>query len=112
MLGLLVLFIESYANCALLGSKDGFDIMLSLLIICPFLLMLVLNLEITSKAKIKAKTIAMLSTGIYVIHPFLLAISNEFLSIPSSLDTIFVSALSILASLILIKINKKIKYIL
>ena len=108
LFGLMLLLIESYTNYAMLNGKQGFDILISLLFVCPAILILILKLEIKSDSK----NIALVSTGIYVVHPFLLSIGNKFFSIPDTLLTAIVIAFSFVASYILIKVNMRFRYIL
>ena len=103
LFGLMLLLIESYTNYAMLNGKQGFDILISLLFVCPAILILILKLEIKSDSK----NIALVSTGIYVVHPFLLSIGNKFFSIPDTLLTAIVIAFSFVASYILIKVNMR-----
>ncbi len=98
---------EAYFNIEILklNKKESVDLLLSLVVACPVLFIYCKNrLE-----KIDSKILANISTAIYFIHPLLMElifgeqnILNMFL---------FFSSL-LLASLALVFINKKVKYLL
>ena len=108
LFGFVFLLLESNTNYNLLNGEKCFDILLSLLIACPAILLLILKHEVKSNSK----NIALLSTGIYVIHPFILAIGNKFFPIADTVLTIIAIALSFLSAYILIKLNVRFRYIL
>jgi hypothetical protein len=108
IVGFLALMSESYLNYISPFREGGFSMYLSLLIVCPALFLLFLNLNIAGRSK----KIALYSTGIYVIHPLFLIIFNKMTHLKETPITFVVIALSIIASFILIKVNERLRFIL
>jgi surface polysaccharide O-acyltransferase-like enzyme len=108
ILSVCLLLIETFINYSYSG--EPFDILLSLYFICPILFIYTLN----KKNYSRSRTLALYSTGIYVIHFFILTIfwDIRLLSHTPSLLVIAVFLTSILLTSLLIKIKKKFKYIL
>lgn len=103
--------LEAFANITILNlpKKDSVDLLFSLLIACPVLFIYCKNLSFKTDSKI----LASISTAIYFIHPLLMFYiyksSNIF--IREFEDYIFIISL-IASSLILVLINRKLKYLL
>ncbi|WOG27212.1 acyltransferase family protein [Endozoicomonas sp. 8E] len=108
LVGILLLLIESSINFFLLDGKEGFDLLFSLLILCPSIFIFTLMFEIKSTYK----DMALISTAIYFIHPFLLSLGYKFLILNDTVLTLSVILISIPISFILIYCNNKFRYLL
>lgn len=106
--GFVVLLGEAYFNYNVMGFRGGINIYFSLIFICPVILLLFLKLNVQGVSK----SFAMYSTGIYLIHILILAIFSKYTSLSETKLTFIVILASIIASYFLIKLNKKIKFIL
>lgn len=102
-----LLYLEVYINYYFISMYEPLDLMFSLFLVCPLIFMYFLNKNITGKGK----SLALFSTALYLIHPlFQSGLKNFSLnSVQSFLITI---VLSILASIFLILIHRKFKFIL
>lgn len=104
-----LLIIESYLNYMFISTTEGLDQLLMLFLVVPVLFIFVLNLEI----KGKTKNLASLSTGIFLIHPLFLFLFRQIIpNHQNTLISIFVLLSSFIAGLILVLLNKRLKYIL
>ncbi|MET3538264.1 acyltransferase family protein [Chryseobacterium limigenitum] len=103
----LVIF-ESFLNYKVihLSQKESIDMLISLLIACPLIFLYCKNLPFKTDSKI----LASLSTAIYLVHPLIMNwIFNLYL--PSFEFVIFITVL-LIVSLILVLVNRKVKYLL
>ncbi|KMQ69367.1 hypothetical protein ACM39_04595 [Chryseobacterium sp. FH2] len=102
----LIIF-EAFLNYQVfnLNKKESIDLLFSLLIACPVLFLYCKNIPVKTDSKI----LASISTAIYLIHPLL--ISWIYDSDIKYQDIIFTVVL-LAVSLILVLINKKVKYLL
>lgn len=95
-------------------GKKLFDLLLGLYIFCPALFVYVLNLKFYGESK----TIALYSSGIYLVHILVLNILAKIVKTVSTSalsetpTTIITFLLAMLATYFLIRIQKKFKYIL
>jgi len=108
IIGLILVFIESYLNYVILEKIEGLDNLVSLIIVAPALFILFTKINI----KGQGKNIALYSSAIYFIHSFILSIIRKVTNFEGTAITLSVIFLSIFASYFLIKINKKLKFIL
>lgn len=112
LLGFVLLLFEANYNFQNLQMNNTeikpFDLLFSLLFICTFIFLLILKLPIKSKNR----QLTVMATAVYFIHPFFLAIVLESFEFTSILKTLFAILLSLLASIVLIYLNKQIKWIL
>jgi len=108
VLGLFVLLSESYANYYLSGRDRGFDIFLSLLLVCPFIVILFLKSNISGSNK----NISLYSSAIYFIHPFLLIVLRKHTGLGETSLTLVTISTSVLISCFIIKAKKHLKFIL
>jgi hypothetical protein len=108
IVGICLLLIETFINYTISGK--GFDILLSLYILCPVLFIYTLNKEFYSTNK----TLALYSTGIYLTHWIVLREFRRFeiLSDFQTFRVVIVLLLSMFITFFLIKLKKKFKYIL
>lgn len=99
---------ESLGNYFLISKQQSLDQMFSLFIAAPVIFLYLLNKNIPGTHK----QIANLSTAIFLIHPFFLYhFKNDFIGKQTMLSFIVLSC-SVLSGLILVQINKKVKYLL
>jgi len=108
VVGFIFLFCESFTNYYLTSGKTGASLFFSLIIISPALFLLVLKFQITGNNKY----IASMATSIYLVHIFFLNIYEESWIYGGTLLTIVTFIISIIFSYFLIKINKKVKFLL
>lgn len=105
LLCVILVLAESYLNFKYMNSKENVDLLFSLLIACPVVFLYCRNLPAHTDSKI----LASVSTAIYLIHPMLMRFILES-GIPYCIP-IFFSVL-IVTSIVLVLINRKIKYLL
>lgn len=103
-----LLLSESWFNSVYSLKDNGFDNLLFLVLVCPLLFILLLR----SKLKTENKNIALVSTAIYLIHPFWLIVLREFTLLEGTSITLLCILLSILSSYPIIKAHKKLTFIL
>ncbi|MCU7938954.1 MAG: acyltransferase [gamma proteobacterium symbiont of Bathyaustriella thionipta] len=108
VIGFFFLILESYLNYIEPLREGGFDNLGSLLIICPAVFLLFMKLDFQGKSK----ELALYSVGIYFIHILFINIYRKIFDFDETLLTLVVILSSIAASFFLIKINKKMKFIL
>lgn len=106
--GLLALLVESYANYHQEGRDGGFDNFFSLLLICPFVFILFMKSNISGSGK----HIALYSSAIYFIHPFLLSVFRKYADFDPTFLTLITILSSVFVSYFIIKANCKLKFIL
>ena len=80
----------------------------SLLVVCTSVFLFFVNLDFRGKSK----QIALHSTGVFVIHGFFLSIFRKIPGFDGTVLTAVVIMSSILASFVLITVNKRVKFIL
>lgn len=107
-LGLGLLLSESFYNYKNPLNDGGFDNYFSLILVAPSLFLLISRSQITTTNQ----KITLISTVIYLIHPFWFNILNEFLTPIDTWNTVYCIVLSFLSSYILVHIHKKIRFIL
>ncbi len=108
VLGVSLLFGESYINYYE-GERDGgVDNFFSLLLACPAIFILFMKVSVTGQSK----NIALYSSSIFFIHSFFLSVFHKFTEFDNTLLTILVIASSALASFFIIRVNNRLKFIL
>lgn len=108
LLGTLLFSAEIYFNYVSPARDGGFDNFFSLLLLCPALFILFMQINLASNTK----NLALYATAIYFVHPlFLLPLVGVFPA-QATLLTLIVIALSVAAAYFLIAINKRVKFIL
>lgn len=109
MIGILLLLNESYFNYINPLRDGGFDNFISLLLVCPAIFLVFMNLDLPGKSK----QLSFYATGIYFIHPIFLKIYRRFFDfLGGTALTLIVILSSIIASYFLIKVNNRVKFIL
>lgn len=107
IIGAFLLFLEINFNYRYCDSS--FDILLSLYIFCPILFIMLYRFKILSCNK----DLSCYSAGVYLIHKiFYLVPIKPFSNMGNSIYVIFVFCVSIIISFFLIRINKKLKYVI
>lgn len=104
----LVIF-EAFLNYKVfnLNQKESIDVLFSLLIACPLLFLYCKNITVKTDSKI----LASISTAIYLIHPLLIELVYKSTYITSFQNVIF-TVILLIVSLILVFLNRKVKYLL
>jgi surface polysaccharide O-acyltransferase-like enzyme len=106
IIGSLLVLIESYIN--FFFTKETIDILFSLILICPMIFIFTLELDY----KINSKFIALFSTSIYLIHPWILTILKMIFIFDSTFLALLTIIFSFIISSIIIKLNTKLKFLL
>jgi len=106
----LVIF-ESFLNFKIfnLNQKESIDLLFSLLLACPLIFLYFKNIP----GKTDSKILASISTAIYLIHPLLMELiyKSPYPTILQYQNILFTSSL-LISSLLLVLINRKLKYLL
>ncbi len=104
-----LVMVEAFLNDKILnlGRKESVDILFSLLIACPVLFLYGKSITVKTDSRI----LASISTAIYLIHPLVIELVYQSNIITSFQNLIF-TVLLIFASLILVFVNRKVKYLL
>lgn len=106
-----VLFVifEAFLNYKVLklSQKESVDLLFSLLIACPLLFLYCKNITVKTDSRI----LASISTAIYLIHPLLMEFVYKSTYITQFQNVIFIFLL-LISSLILVLLNRKLKYLL
>lgn len=105
-LSIFLVVLESYLNYKFISSTEPLDHLLTILITAPIIFIYVKNIKIMGNNK----NLAFFSTAIFLIHPFFMTL-HSFFSIEIS-RVIFVLGASLIASIFLVFLNKKVKYLL
>jgi len=105
---LLLVIFEANLNRIFISSSENLDQIFSLLFTAPALFIYFKNKKLSGKTK----DLANLSTAIYLIHPMILITTTYYLNISTTLTSFIVLGISVLAGIILVYLNKKLKYIL
>ncbi len=107
VIGFVLLLAEAYYNFSNPARSGGFDMYYSLIISAPTLFMLFMKMEFKSE-----KNIALYSSGIYFVHPFILFQLKEYFTITQTPITLVVIIASYLVTIVLIKLSSRFKFIL
>jgi len=107
-LSAILLVIESYVNYHY--AEERIDNLFTLIIICPLIFIFVMGLKIDYSKN--SKYLALISTSIYLIHPWVMTFLNFLFKFKPSLLSILTILISILISIFVIKLNDKIKILL
>ena len=106
--GSTLLLVESYLNY--MNTNQGMDTLFLLILVSPLVFIYALNIQINNK--FDSKKVALMSTAIYLIHPWIMHICYLYLI----KNTLSLSVITIVASIgismVLIKINTKLKFLL
>lgn len=108
ILGGSLLLSESWYNYNNPLNDGGFDNYFSLILIVPALFLLVNRSKLTTKNK----NLTLISTAIYLIHPFWLSVLRKLTTMDGTWMTLTCILLSFSSSYILAYIQKKIRFIL
>lgn len=107
-IGITLLFLESLINYSHVESGQDFDNYLSLIILCPFIFLLFIKVNISSQNK----NIALYSSAIFFIHSFFLSVFRRYTDAEGSYLTFLVAISSVAAAYFIIRLNKRLRFIL
>lgn len=109
IISVLMVIFEAFLNYKVfnLSQKESIDLLFSLLIACPLLFLYCKNITVKTDSKI----LASISTAIYLIHPLLMEFVYKSPYITSYQNVIF-TVILLIVSLMLVFINRKLKYLL
>lgn len=108
IISLLTLLTESYVNYMHPSRDGGFDNLISLLICCPAIFLLFQNITIVGKTK----GLALYSSAIYFVHPLALYLLTNAFGITSTSLAAAGLLLSIVFSIFLVRIKRRIPWII
>ncbi|TKA97386.1 hypothetical protein FAZ78_06435 [Cereibacter changlensis] len=109
-IGLASIFTESLLNFRFPAIIGGLDNMFSLALLAPSLFMLSFHLPLKGE---HAKTIALISSGVYFVHPFFLDVFRTAFNDPAPTPmTVVVAFCSVLASVALLMVHRRLPWIL
>ena len=103
-IGLTLLLFESYNNLKHVGG----DVLASLILICPSIFLFCLKSSLVANTKV----FTTLSTGIYLVHVLIMEFFRRYYDIDETYLTFIVVIISILFTVALSIVNKKVKWIL
>jgi len=109
LISIFLVIFEAFLNYTVfnLSQKESIDLLFSLIIACPLLFLYCKNIEVKTDSKI----LASISTAIYLIHPLIMEFVYKSTYFPSYQNVIF-TAILLIVSLILVFLNRKVKYLL
>lgn len=110
ILSLVLLTVESLFHYYYNIDRSLSIICLSCFIAAPVLLLA--TFSFTVHAKLDSKLLSSYSIAIYLVHPLMVFIIRYFVTLESISLTLLAIVLSVVASYVLIQLNKKLKYIL
>lgn len=106
----LLLLVEVTVNYLLLPKAEGFDMFASLLLVCPLLFAWV-NRTNWPDTHNFAKSLALYSAAIYFVHPLFISWFELYIPL-GSLMTLCVAAASIAAAFFVIRLHRRLRFIL
>ena len=106
----LVLLLEVIANYYLLPKAEGFDMFASLLFLCPLAFAWANRSNLPDTRNI-AKALALYSAAIYFVHPLFISWFGHYMPL-GSLMTLYVALASVVAAFFVIRLNKRLGFIL
>jgi len=89
-------------------KREGFDMLFSLLLVCPLIFMLFLGFNMPGHNK----NIAFYSTSIYLVHFFIIIQLKALTQLHGSLLTLAAIIISLAISFVLVTLNQRVKYLL
>jgi len=108
VVGLALLTLEAYFDYDELHQVEGIDNLLALLLVCPAIFVLIINLDVRGNIP----NLAQYSTAIYFVHVFFLFTFLKFFSFTASLMTLLVLLASSIAAYVLVRASKRFNFIL
>lgn len=107
-ISIVLIIIESSLN--FLFTQQGIDNLFFLILICPTIFIIALNSKIN--LEIDSKMIAKISTAIYLTHPLIIYILGAIYNFSSISLALLTVPLSIISSVVLIKLDSRLKFLL
>lgn len=105
---ILLIIFEAYINFSFVSKYDALDQPITAIIVAPIVFLYFLNLKILGKSK----QIANFSTAIYLIHPLFIGLIGYKFIDQQTLLSFIVLISSIISSVFIVLINRKMKFIL
>lgn len=102
----LLVGLEAYANRS--APVDTFDSYLSLMLCCPAIFMLLLNIKIRGQSR----NLSLLANGVYFIHPLFIMYLNAHYTLNYELLTLACVTGSLVAAAGLIKLGRRFRFVL
>ncbi|WBS04495.1 acyltransferase family protein [Pseudoduganella sp. SL102] len=106
--GLVLLLLESYWNYTNPRNDGGYDNFASAILICPLVFLIACNVKLYSSNK----RIALYSSGIFLVHIFVLRTLQPYIDVGMSAMTFVVMAISLAITAALIPLSRKVRFIL
>lgn len=106
--GLALLMFESYWNFTNPRNDGGYDNFASSIFICPLIFLIACNLKIYSGNK----RIALYSSGLFLVHIFVLRTLQPYVELGMTVMTFVVLAVSLAVTAALIPFSRKVRFIL
>ena len=107
LLGIGLVLLESYVNYQLTGGKEGFDMLLSLALLCPALFLLANGYLLRGSAPL-----GRLAAALYFIHPLFIHLLHRYTELRATPLTLAVMPLSLAAALLLLRLNQRLRLLL
>lgn len=108
VLGIVCIVIESLINFN--NRVLACDNLFSLILVAP--LIFLYSLKLKYQLKVNSKNIALVSTAMYLIHPWIIHLLNSMFDLSQTLLSIFTVLVTFCMSLLVIKLNKLVKILL
>lgn len=108
VVGIILLFSEALFNFWMAPADSGFDNLVSLSILYPAVFALFIKMEI----KVNSKELSRYSTGIYLVHVFIILGIQPVLGNHGTAMTAIVVVAAALSSFVLVKVSKRAPFIL
>ncbi|MBC8757573.1 acyltransferase [Kordia sp. YSTF-M3] len=110
IISLTILVAENLITYYFITGEAILNTYLSYLFLAPALLIAAFTFKITSN--LNSKVLSSYSIAIYLVHPFIIFLIYNTLTLSPTATTFVTIILSVIASYVLIQLNKKLKYIL
>lgn len=104
LLGIGLVLLESYVNYQLTGGKEGFDMLLSLALLCPALFLLANSYLLRGSAPL-----GRLAAALYFIHPLFIHLLHRYTELKATPLTLAVIPVSLVAALLLLQLNQRLR---
>ncbi|MFP8967309.1 acyltransferase family protein [Pokkaliibacter sp. CJK22405] len=104
VVGLLLLLGENTLNEDISNGHAGFDLLLSLAVLCPALFVFALQRAWLSDNR----SLGSYSNALYFVHPALLMLLQDFTPLKATPLTLAVTLLSLVASAVIMKLNRRV----
>jgi predicted branched-subunit amino acid permease len=107
-IGAACMFAESYLNFAASSSRASLDNLASLAVVGPAVFVVVMKLNVRTNSK----ELALYSTGIYLVHVFVILIVQKTIAISPTALTVLAATVAAAITAVLIRLDRKLGFIL